>query len=161
MHLKHLLAAVQIGLAVALPAPDLNTVDVNPTNGTVTDMSRYIPCDKKTIKKYCNKTCPAWCSVASPKCWSCVAVCAQAQYYWDVHCNDKLGKCARKGEKCKEDMKECTYGKIEDCSKKYAKCIQQGELCQGQLNTLQEMGKGVVVSEGTEFGKKRVVCRIL
>lgn len=53
------------------------------------------------------------------------------------------------------------YGKIEDCSKKYAKCIQEGELCQGQLDTLQEMGTGVVISEGTEFGKKRVVCRIL
>lgn len=58
-------------------------------------------------------------------------------------------------------MEECTYEKIEDCSKKYSKCIQQGELCQGQLDTLQEMGKGVVVSEGTEFGKKRVVCQIL
>lgn len=50
MHLKYLLAAVHISFAVALPAPDLNTVDVNPANGTVTDMSRYIPCDKKTLK---------------------------------------------------------------------------------------------------------------
>lgn len=50
MHLTYLLAAVQIGLAVAVPAPDLNTVDMNPANGTVTDMSRFIPCDKKTIK---------------------------------------------------------------------------------------------------------------
>lgn len=58
-------------------------------------------------------------------------------------------------------MQECLYGKIEDCSKKYSKCIQEGGVCQGQLETLQEMGTGVVVSEGTEFGKKRVVCRIL
>lgn len=58
-------------------------------------------------------------------------------------------------------MQQCLYGKIEDCAKKYSKCINEGELCQGQLDTLQEMGKGVVVSEGTEFGKKRVVCHIL
>lgn len=50
MHLTYLLTALQIGLALALPAPDLNTVDVNPANGTVTDMSRFIPCDKKTVK---------------------------------------------------------------------------------------------------------------
>lgn len=101
------------------------------------------------------------CSQDPSKCWDCIAVCAQAQYYWEIKRNDKLGKCIRKGTKCKYELEECTLGKMEDCSKKYSTCIQKGELCQGQLDTLQEMGKGVVVSEGTEFGKKRVVCRIL
>lgn len=50
MRLMYFLAAVQIGLAAALPAPDSSTVDMNPANNTETDMSRLIPCDKKTIK---------------------------------------------------------------------------------------------------------------
>lgn len=86
------------------------------------------------------------CSQDSPNCWSCIAACAQAQYYWEIKRNDKLGTCIPKGNKCKYEVKECTNEKVADCGKKGFEMLQKRGLCQGQIDTLQEMGQGVVVS---------------
>lgn len=113
------------------------------------------------IQKYCNKTCPKMCRSSSPRCWSCVAVCAHAQYYRDAHHTHKLDKCIKKGQECKEKMDECVMVWMADCSDKYGRCVEEGETCQGQKETLREMGEGVVLSEGPVDGKKRTICRLM
>jgi hypothetical protein len=101
------------------------------------------------------------CSSGSPKCWGCIAVCAQAQYFREINHTRKLEKCVQKGKECKEKIEECVMVRMQDCSETYSECVQEGEICQAQMDTLQEMGEGVIVSETTVKGKKHVTCRLL
>lgn len=101
------------------------------------------------------------CSAGSPKCWGCIAVCAQAQYFREINHSRKLEECVQKGNECKRKIEECAMVRMEDCSEKYAKCVQEGDICQAQMETLQEMGEGVIVLETIVGQKKQVTCRLL
>lgn len=84
MHLTILLAAVQIGLVVALPAPDLNTEDMNPANETVKDMSRFMPCDKKTLKVCFISFISSISSISSTSSISSISSTFYFFFYWIV-----------------------------------------------------------------------------
>jgi hypothetical protein len=68
MRLIHLLVTFQVGLTVALPTPDLSKDDVYPRNATEGDMSRVIPCDRKTLKVYIAPSFHILCLLARYKC---------------------------------------------------------------------------------------------